>query len=117
MSEQLDRFVRSSIILLESSAARGRYCQVLSPSDNSPLVVHERTNQLTYVAEGEGVVRLNGIDTMLVPGSHVFIEAGVIHGFKATSERFVLFHIHVPNEGRDEDRRVVSGNDYERFEV
>ena len=114
MADQLDMFVRSSLTLLKTGSTKGRYCHALYPSDNSPSVVHDKTNQLTYVVEGEGRAYLNGVQIDLAPGDSVFVSAGTAHSFKAKSPRLVLFHIHVPDEGRDADRRIVEGEDYDR---
>ena len=46
----------------------------------------------------------------------ILIEAGIKHQFIAHSEKLILFHIHIPDEGRDVDRFIVEGEDYHRFE-
>ena len=49
---------------------------------------HKRATELYYVLEGEGVVRLDGVDHPVRPGSMVHIPPGVVHG--ATGRMRVL---------------------------
>ena len=32
------------------------------------------------------------------------------------TDEMILFHIHIPDEGRDKDRYILEGEDYNRFE-
>ena len=109
------KFIGSSYKLLHNYSKRGRYYHTLKPNDNSPIVVHKETNQLTTVISGTGNVFLNGKEEHVSQGSIIFIEAGMTHEFIATSDELVLFHIHIPDEGRDNDRYIVNGEHYERF--
>ena len=47
----------------------------------------------------------------------MFIEAGTTHRFVAESVELILFHIHIPDEGRDTDRYIIEGEDYDRFKI
>ena len=115
MDGVLEAFIRSSMALLEEDPHSGRYYHTLTPADNSPSVVHDRTNQLTYVISGKGVAYLDGLATDLNQNAAVFISEGTVHSFVATEGELTLFHIHIPDVGRDEDRRIVCGDDYDRY--
>lgn len=115
METTLDSFIRNSYERLKDYEKKGRYYHILTPNDNSPVVVHKMTNQLTYVIEGEGITVLNGKAEDIFPGRAILVEAGTTHQFIAKSNKLTLFHIHVPDEGRDEDRYIVEGDDYNRF--
>lgn len=115
MDNILAEYINSSYKLLQKYEKKGRYFHTLSPDDNSPTVVHKQTNQLTYVLGGNGIVFLDGRPQNLKADSALVIKAGVSHRFVATSEKLVLFHIHIPDEGRDKDRFIIEGEDYERF--
>nr|WP_295306046.1 cupin domain-containing protein [uncultured Blautia sp.] len=111
----LREYIQNSYLLLQGYVKGGRYFHKLTPLDNSPTVVHKQTNQLTYVIEGEGVVTLNGKSEKIKKDSAVFIEAGTTHRFNAVSDNLILFHIHVPDEGREKDRYIIEGDDYNRY--
>jgi|GEM_PF-1879247 len=114
-SDTYKAFVKSSYALLQDYSKKGRYYHTLLPNDNSPVVIHKQTNQLTTVLKGNGKVVLNGEEKIISSGQTVFIEAGTLHQFLVESSEMVLFHIHVPDTGRDEDRYIVEGEDYNRF--
>ena len=114
--DDISRFIENSFKRLDSYEKKGRYFHTLTPADNSPVVVHRVTNQLTYVISGEGIVSLNGIEKKIRSKDCFFVEAGTKHSFVALSDELTLFHIHIPDEGRDSDRFIVSGDDYDRFE-
>lgn len=112
----ISNFIENSFERLASYEKKGRYFHTLTPNDNSPIVVHEFTNQLTYVISGNGIVFLDGTEKRICNKDCFFVEAGIKHRFVALSDELTLFHIHIPDEGRDEDRFIVSGDDYDRFE-
>lgn len=111
------RFIESSVDLLSDYEKCGRYFHILRPSDNSPTVVHLQTNQYTQIISGNGSIFLNGVERKITAGDGFFVEAGMHHRFVADSEEMMLFHIHIPDEGRDLDRHIVKGDDYDRYEV
>lgn len=115
MDDILKQYILSSYKLLQEYDKRGRYYHSLTPKDNSPVVVHKKTNQLTYIVDGEGIVVLNGEEKRITAGNCVFVEAGMTHQFKAYGDELTLFHIHIPDEGRDNDRFLVEGDDYNRY--
>lgn len=113
--DAINSFIESSFERLASYERKGRYFHTLTPSDNSPVVVHKVINQLTYVISGEGIVVLNGVEKKICTKDCFFVEAGTRHSFAALSDELTLFHIHIPDEGRDNDRFIISGDDYDRF--
>lgn len=115
--ENFGAFIENSFSMLQTYEKKGRYFHTLKSDDNSPVVVHKQTNQFTYVISGEGIVFLNGIEKKITTNEGVFIPAGTTHRFIANTNDLVLFHIHIPDEGRDLDRYVVEGDDYDRYEV
>lgn len=110
--EAWTRFVLESYHLLQDHVQSGRYFHTLSNQDNSPTVVHHRTNQMTYVVSGSGLAWLNGVEQAIAPGSSIYVPAGTTHRFLAQSSQMVLFHIHIPDSGRETDREIVEGADY-----
>lgn len=116
MDDILERYIKNSYEMLQEYDKKGRYFHTLTPEDNSPIVVHKKTNQLTYVISGEGTIILNGEAKKIETGNSFFVEAGMTHQFRAYSEELTLFHIHIPDEGRDNDRFIVEGDDYNRYE-
>lgn len=116
MDNVLKMYIDNSYELLQSYNKKGRYFHTLTKNSNSPIVVHKKTNQLTYVIKGSGDAYLNGEKNVLNEGDVIFVKNNVEHRFVATEEQFTLFHIHIPDEGRDNDRYIVSGADYDRFE-
>ncbi len=114
--DETKKFIDSSYELLKNYEHKGRYYHSLTPTDNSPTVVHRKTNQLTYIIKGNGYAYLNDAKQEVHAGTMLFIEAGTQHRFVAISNELVLFHIHVPDEGRECDRYIIEGNDYNRYE-
>lgn len=115
MKSIFDQFIANSYNLLKDYPKKGRYFHKLAYGDNSPTVVHKKTNQLTYVIEGKGRVCLDGIEQEINKNMPILINAGTKHKFIASEEGLVLFHIHIPDEGRDNDRMIVEGEDYARY--
>lgn len=113
---EIDKFIKQSHIDLQSEPKRGRYFHTLKSADSAPLVVHRRTNQFTYVIEGGGKGWFNGEERKLQRGDCVFVPAGTKHKFKADKGGMVLFHIHIPDDGRENDREIIEGEDYDRYE-
>lgn len=111
----LEDFIKNSYELLEGYHKKGRYYHSLLPTDNSPTVVHKKTNQLTYVMKGTGEFVLDGKSITLNENESISILAGTKHRIIAKSDELVLFHIHIPDEGRDSDRFIIEGDDYNRF--
>lgn len=111
----IEAFIIKSYEALQDNPKKGRYFTVLKNTDNAPIVVHRKTNQFTYVIEGSGVGCFNGKERFLKRGDKIFIEAGTLHQFKAKEEGLTLFHIHIPDDGRENDREILEGDDYNRY--
>lgn len=92
-----------------------RYYHTLKKDDNSPVVIREHTDQITYVVEGTGTVYLNGKGQTIKAGNIVLIESGTTIRFTANSEDLTLFHIHIPDTGREDDRKILEGEDFDRY--
>lgn len=115
MDDILRQYIMNSYELLQGYEKKGRYFHTLTPKDNSPVVIHKKTNQLTFIVSGEGTIILNGEEKKIKQGNCIFVEAGMPHQFIADSDELTLFHIHIPDEGRDNDRFIVKGDDYDRY--
>lgn len=71
---------------------------------------HRVATELYYVLEGEGTVRLNGVDHPVRQGSLVHIPPGVVHGAQGRMRVLVVGipdisdgDLYFPNEPRDEN--------------
>ncbi len=113
--KEIDEFILKSYDLLRNDSNKGRYFHTLNRRDNSPTVVHKKTNQFSYVIKGSGIVWLNGKECKINEGDKVVITAGTHHRFKANDEEMILFRIHIPDSGRENDREIVEGKDYNRY--
>lgn len=94
-----------------------RYYHTLTKEDNSPVVIRDHTDQITYVVEGSGTVYLNGKEQNINAGNILLIESGTTIRFVANSEGLTLFHIHIPDTGREDDRRILEGKDFNRYMI
>ena len=56
-------------------------------------------DEIYYVLEGRGQIRVGKEDRALSPGSIVFVEAGVEHHFHSISERLTLLVVFAPARG------------------
>lgn len=113
----IEQFLMNSFNLLKEHPQQGRYFHHLTEADNSPVVVHNVTNQLTFVVQGHGTAYLNDEIYKIEKKDILLIEAGTTHRFTAGEEGLTLFHIHIPDDGRDNDRNVLEGEDYNRFTI
>jgi quercetin dioxygenase-like cupin family protein len=58
--------------------------------DGSREHFHKRTTELYYVLEGQGSVRLNGVETPVRKGSLLHIPPGIVHGAKGRMRILVV---------------------------
>lgn len=114
-NDELKIFLQHSYNLMRQHSQGKRYYHTLSKGDNSPIAIHDNTDQITYVVEGSGTAYLNGKEQMTKTGNIFLIEAGTTMRFVANTEGLTLFHIHVPDTGREDDRRILEGNDIDRY--
>ena len=54
---------------------------------------------INYVAEGEGILHIEGEDHKLEPGSYAYVPANKLHQFINTGEEVLKFICIVPEEG------------------
>jgi mannose-6-phosphate isomerase-like protein (cupin superfamily) len=57
------------------------------PHDVLPIHTHDHEDQLYYVLEGEGTIRMDDQEFELAPGKAVTIPPGVAHGVRNTSDK------------------------------
>ncbi|HLC04513.1 MAG TPA: dimethylsulfonioproprionate lyase family protein [Anaerolineales bacterium] len=57
------------------------------PHDGLPIHTHDHEDQLYYVLEGEGTIRMNDREFELGPGKAVTIPPGVAHGVRNESDK------------------------------
>ena len=114
-NDELGNFFQHSYKLMQKYQYGRRYYHTLTSKDNSPVIMRDHTDQITYVIEGSGTVYLNGKEQSINEGSIILIESGTTIRFVANSERLTLFHIHIPDSGREDDRRILEGSDIDRY--
>ena len=56
-------------------------------------------DEIYYVLEGSGQIRVGAEDRALSPGSIVFVETGVEHRFHSIAERLTLLVVFAPARG------------------
>ncbi len=115
--DELKKFLQHSYNLVQKHPQGKRYYHTLTKEDNSPVAIHDNTDQITYIIEGGGIAYLNGQEQKVNKGDVLFIEAGTTMRFIANSEGLTLFHLHIPDSGREDDRRIVEGNDFDRYKM
>lgn len=116
-NSELGRFLLHSYNLMQNYKHGRRYYHKLTKEDNSPVVIRDHTDQITYVVEGSGTVYLNGKKQNINVGNILLIESGTTIRFVADSEGMTLFHLHIPDLGREEDRRILEGDDIDRYMI
>lgn len=67
--------------------------------EGAQLHFHQRSTELYYVLEGEGVVSLDGVDQAVRPGSLIHIPPGVVHGARG---RMRVLVIGIPDIAEDD---------------
>ncbi len=114
---ELANFLQHSYELMQTYEHGKRYYHTLTPKDNSPVVMRDRTSQMTYVVKGSGTVYLNGKAEDIKAGSIVLIEAKTTIRFTANEEGLTMFHLHIPDANRENDRTVLQGEDIHRYMI
>lgn len=112
---KLRGFLQHSYNLIQNHPYGKRYYHTLSKKDNNPVAIHDQTDQITYVVKGSGTAYLNGKEQKVNAGNILLIESGTTMRFIANSEGLTLFHIHIPDTGRENDRRILEGKDINRY--
>ena len=116
-NNKLGKFFQHSYKLMQNYKHGGRYYHTLTKKDNSPVVIRDHTDQITYVVEGSGTVYLNGKKQNIIAGNILLIESGTTIRFVANSEGLTLFHIHIPDTGREDNRRILEGKDFNHYKI
>jgi len=94
--EHLELGTGIAIIKIPGEMTEGRFSQielVERPGYQTPLHVHEHTDELFYVAEGTLTILVDGKRNLAEAGSHVFIPKGTPHAqgnFSDTIVRTVI---------------------------
>jgi mannose-6-phosphate isomerase-like protein (cupin superfamily) len=83
-------WVLSNLVIVHVSGdeTEGRFCLVeflMPPDDMTPLHVHQRDSQTTYVLDGEVTIYLPGSSTVLRAGECIHQPAGVPQTERVTS--------------------------------
>jgi len=116
-NNELENFLLHSYNLMQNYQHGKRYYHTLTKEDNSPVVIRDHTDQITYVVKGSGTLYLNGKGQNINVGDILLIESGTTIRFIATSDELTLFHIHIPDAGREDDRRILEGDDIDRYMI
>jgi quercetin dioxygenase-like cupin family protein len=90
-------------VLLETQYER----TILTRESEKPIVMHKEHKQLTVVAQGIGIVVLNGESNILTRSNMVIFEENTEHAFIAQSEKFDLYHCHFTNKYHLADRYIL----------
>ena len=112
-NEFILNWCKSIMIALKGKIYERKYYHTLDCTDAAPLVVHAKTAQISVVIKGHGFVAVDGVVTEIQEGSVSLINAGIQHKFWTDEGNIVLFHIHVPYETMNSDRKIVYGQDFE----
>ncbi|MEU4283594.1 cupin domain-containing protein [Nocardiopsis dassonvillei] len=84
----------------------GEPAQRLTSHSPSPLVMHKHMSQLTVVAEGAGLICLDGSEMPIKKGDLAILSETCPHSFRATPE-LILRHWHWPQELLETDRLIL----------
>jgi mannose-6-phosphate isomerase-like protein (cupin superfamily) len=114
---ELGKFFQHSYKLMQNFKQGKRYYHTLTKEDNSPVVIRDNTDQITYVVEGSGTVYLNGNEQNIEARNILLIESGTTIRFVANSKKLTLFHIHIPDTGREDDRKILEGKDFNYYKI
>lgn len=114
---ELESFLQHSYELMQKYEHGRRYYHTLTKESNSPVVMRDHTDQITYVVSGSGTVYLNGRAKDINRGSILLIEARTTIRFIANAEGLTMFHIHIPDVGREDDRHILEGKDIDRYMI
>lgn len=81
--------------------------QKLSENDEAPLVKHNLTNQITYVAKGEGIGMFGDEIRTFSEGDVIMIPLSTPHSFKSRGKTMELLHYHWPQDHLETDRTIL----------
>lgn len=69
---------------------------VMAHGKTTPLHRHPEADEMTFILEGEVLVKVDGKDTRLGAGGMSFVPKGVPHAFLVVSESARLLSLHSP---------------------
>lgn len=69
---------------------------VMVQGKTTPLHRHPEADEMTYILEGEIVVKVDGKETRVGPGGMSFVPKGVPHAFLVVSDSARLLTVHSP---------------------
>ncbi|TBX05620.1 cupin domain-containing protein [Clostridium perfringens] len=84
--------------------------QILTENSKKPLVVHKKTEQITYVYEGCGLVFLNNKKIDINEGNLILISKGTEHSFVCNEGKLNLIHFHYPKDNIEKDIEILLEN-------
>ncbi len=79
---------------------------ILKSSDLNPLVYHKKTEQMTYIYKGKGILVLNSDKINISEGDLIIIPKKACHSFKSKSNELETYHIHWPLDFLETDRYI-----------
>ncbi len=112
-NETFFEWVKKAVETIEGELV-ANYSHILYANDNSPVIVHHKTAQCTVVISGSGYAEIAGLEYSIHTGSIILANAGDSHKFWTNDEPLRLFHIHIPYETMNDDRSIISGDDFIR---
>lgn len=81
---------------------------VMVQGKTTPLHRHPEADEMTYILEGEVIVKVDGKETRIGPGGMSFVPKGVPHAFLVVSDSARLLSLHSPGEASQEFYRGAS---------
>jgi quercetin dioxygenase-like cupin family protein len=69
---------------------------VMAEGKTTPLHRHPEADEMTYILEGEVVVKVDGKETRVGPGGMSFVPKGTPHAFVVVSDSARLLTLHSP---------------------
>lgn len=80
--------------LLESDLCKVKKI-VIKPGENPSYQMHEKRSETWTIISGEGIARVNDVETRMTPEMTIFIPVGSKHSIKNTSEKEDLIFIEI----------------------
>lgn len=85
----------------------GSELQELKEADAAPLVIHNLTNQVTYVVQGKGIGVIGDEKKFISKGDILLIPMKTKHSFRCCGDSLVLYHYHWPKDDLETDRVIL----------
>lgn len=91
--------------------------QKLTENAAAPLVKHDLTNQITFVAQGEGVGIIGDEIRCFSEGDVIMIPLKTPHSFKCKGKKLELLHYHWPKDFLETDRTILREDTSEMLKI